>query len=285
MKSSLIVTLGIVALALFATAAGAQTTNFNQVQHIETALNHLTVIDLGEPVITLAVADPDAFQVERHDDKVFLKPLKEGASTNLFVWTASRELSYELDPAGDLQKMNVLIRNVPPAIPARIAMAAEPTDQEIRKVASLVLTQALMGTEEIARDGSKVATDRVTVELEQVFRSKDQLYLRYSITNSTRFPFRVTAPDVYEPEPTQVPISLLSLRDHQLSSQTFATFKVKQGASIPVMHAESQTRDLAAGQKTSGIVSIRSAQGNPPQLYQLNFGNDHDSPVTVEAVL
>ncbi len=29
MKSSLIVTLGIVALALFATAAGAQTTNFN----------------------------------------------------------------------------------------------------------------------------------------------------------------------------------------------------------------------------------------------------------------
>jgi len=243
------------------------------------------VIDLGEPVITLAVADPDAFQVERHDNKVFLKPLKEGASTNLFVWTATRQLSYELDPAGDLQKMNVLIRNAPSAVPARIAMATEPTDQDIQKIASLVLTQALMGTEEIARDGSKVATDRVTVELEQVFRAKDQLYLRYSITNSTRFPFRVTVPDVHEPEPTQVPISLLSLRDHQLSSQTFATFKAKQGASIPVLHAESQTRDLTPGQKTTGVVSIRSAQQNPPQIYQLNFGNDHDSPVTVEAVL
>lgn len=285
MKSSLIGTLGIVALALFATAAGAQTTNFNQVQHIETALNHLTVIDLGEPVVTLAVADPDAFQVERHDDKVFLKPLREGASTNLFVWTASRELSYELDPAGDLQNMNVLIRNLPPAVPARTAMAAEPTDQEIQKIASLVLTQALMGTEEIARDGSKVATDRVTVELEQVFRAKDQLYLRYSITNSTRFPFRVTAPDIHEPEPTQVPISLLSLRDHQLSSQTFAAFRVKQGASIPLLHAESETRDLAPGQKTTGVVSIHSIQGNPPQIYQLNFGNDRDLPVTVEAVL
>jgi len=280
MKSSLIT-----ALALFATAAGAQTTNFNQVQHIETALNHLTVIDLGESVVTLAVADPDAFQVERHDDKVFLKPLREGASTNLFVWTASRELSYELDPAGDLQNMNVLIRNLPSAVPARTAMVAEPNDQEIQKIASLVLTQALMGTEEIARDGSKMASDRVTVELEQVFRAKDQLYLRYSITNSTRFPFRVTSPDVREPEPTQVPISLLSLRDHQLSSQTFAAFRVKQGASIPVVHAESQTRDLAPGQKTTGIVSIRNAQQNPPQIYQLNFGNDHDSPVTVEAVL
>ena len=275
----------ITALALFATAAGAQTTNFNQVPHIETALNHLTVIDLGEPVITLAVADPDAFQVERHDDKVFLKPLSEGASTNLFVWTATRQLSYELDPAGDLQKMNVLIRNAPPAVPVRTAMAAEPTDQNIQKIASLVLTQALMGTEAIARDGSKVASGRVTVELEQVFRAKDQLYLRYSITNSTRFPFRVTAPDVREPQPTQVPISLLSLRDHQLSSQTFATFKAKQGASIPVVHAESQTRDLAPGHKTTGIVSIRSAQQNPPQMFQLNFGNDHGSPVTVEAVL
>ncbi|MHB1935024.1 MAG: TrbG/VirB9 family P-type conjugative transfer protein [Acidobacteriaceae bacterium] len=275
----------ITALALFATAAGAQTTNFNQVPHIETALNHLTVIDLGEPVTTLAVADPDAFQVERHDDKVFLKPLKEGASTNLFVWTATRQLSYELDPAGDLQKMNVLIRNAPSAVPARIAMATEPTDQDIQKIASLVLTQALMGTEEIARDGSKAANDRVTVELEQVFRAKDVLYLRYSITNSTRFPFRITAPDVREPQPTQVPISLLSLRDHQLSSQTFATFKTKPGASIPVMHAESQTRDLAPGQKTTGIVSIPSAQQNPPHIYQLIFGSDHDFPVTVEAVL
>ena len=273
------------ALALFATAAGAQTTNFNQVQHIETALNHLTVIDLGEPVTTLAVADPDAFQVERHDDKVFLKPLREGASTNLFVWTATRQLSYELDPAGDLQKMNVLIRNAPPAVPVRTAMAAEPTDEDIQKIASLVLTQALLGTEEIARDGSKVASGRVTVELEQVFRAKDQLYLRYSITNSTRFPFRITAPDVREPQPTQAPISLLGLRDHQLSSRTFATFKTKPGASIPVMHAESQTRDLASGQKTTGIVSIPSAQQNPPQIYQLNFGNDHGSPVTVEAVL
>ena len=275
----------IAARALFATAAGAQTTSFNQVQHIETALNHLTVIDLGEPVVTLAVADPDAFQVERHDDKVFLKPLREGASTNLFVWTASRELSYELDPAGDLQKMNVLIRNAPPAMPAHTAIATEPTDQEIQKIASLVLTQALMGTEEIARDGSKMASDHVTVDLERVFRAKDQLYLRYSITNSTRFPFRITAPDVCEPQPTQVPISLLSLRDHQLSSQTFAAFRVKQGASIPLLHAESQTRDLAPGQKTTGVVSIRSAPQNPPHIYQLNFGNDHDSPVTVEAVL
>src|SRR5260370_10288429 len=99
----------LVALATTSLSACAQTTNFNQIQHIETALNHLTVVDLGEPVINLAVAEPDAFEIERHDDKVFIKPLREGVSTNLFIWTAARQLTYEIDPAGDGAKMNVIV--------------------------------------------------------------------------------------------------------------------------------------------------------------------------------
>ena len=59
-------------------AAGAQTTSQSQIRHIETSLNHLTVLEFGESVTTLAIADPDSFQVERHDDKVFVKPLRQG---------------------------------------------------------------------------------------------------------------------------------------------------------------------------------------------------------------
>ena len=134
-------------LALAAINAAAQSTNFNQIQHIETALNHLTVIDLAEPIVTVAVADPDSIQIERHDDKVFIKPLKDGVSTNLFIWTASRQIAYEIDPAGDLAKMNVIVRNAPPSAehkPNHEAEKSEPSDQEIQKIASLVLTQALM---------------------------------------------------------------------------------------------------------------------------------------------
>lgn len=96
--------------ALAVAAAGAQTTNQNQIRHLQTSLNHLTVLEFDEPVSTLAVADPDSFEVERHDDKVFVKPVREGVATNLFVWTASRQLSFELDPAGQLAKMDVLKR-------------------------------------------------------------------------------------------------------------------------------------------------------------------------------
>ncbi len=167
--------LTILSLALVAVAARAQSTSQSQIRHIETSMNHLTVLEFGESVTTLAIADPDSFQVERHDDKVFLKPLREGVSTNLFVWTASRELSYELDPAGQLAQMDVLVRAEPVPNPHTGTQAsAEPSDTEIRKIASLVLTQAMMGVEDIVHDAEKRATGRVEVDLEQVYRAKDR---------------------------------------------------------------------------------------------------------------
>jgi Conjugal transfer protein len=273
-------------VALAVAVAGAQTTSQNQIRHVETSLNHLTVLEFGEPVSTIAVADTDSFRVEHHDDKVFVEPLREGVATNLFIWTESRQLTYELDPAGQLATMDVLIRTEPTPKPHAVATASGgPSDVEIRKMASLVLAQAMMGVQDVARDGVKPVADRVQVDLEQVYRAKDQLYIRYSVSNQTKQPFRLTTPDVSAPLPTQLPISLLSLRNHQLSNQTFDAFKAKSGSTITVVQAESVARDLAPGEKTTGVLSIGSPQSNPPQLFQLNFGSDQGKPLTVEAVL
>ena len=278
--------LTMMSLALAVAAAGAQTTRPSQIRHIETSLNHLTVLEFGEPVTTLAIADPDSFQVERHDDKVFVKPLREGVSTNLFVWTASRELSYELDPAGQLAAMDVLVRAEPaPNSHTSARAAAVPSDAEIRKIASLVLTQAMMGVEDIAHDADKRPADRVEVSLEQVFRAKDRMYIRYSVVNQTNAPFRVTTPDASAPLPTEQPVSLVSLRNHQITSRTFAAFKVKQGSNLPVVQAESVTRDLAPGEKTTGVISISTSPATEPQIYQLSFGADQNGSLKVEAVL
>jgi hypothetical protein len=272
-----------VALAATSLSAFAQTTNFNQVQHIETALDHMTVIDLGEPVLNLAVALPEAFEIERHDDKVFIRPLRSDVSTNLFIWTSARQLCYEIDQAGDPAKMNVIVRNAP--VPAARIATAEDDDRNIQKIAPLALTQALMGTEGIIHENSKASASNVLVELNQVFRSKTEIYIRYTVTNQSKAPFRLTIPDVYQPAPTQTPISVVSLRDHQLSSQTFAAFKSKQGPSVPVAQAESQVQDLQPGQKATGVISIHGSQNNPPQLYQLRFGSSQTGAITVETVL
>jgi len=142
-----------------------------------------------------------------------------------------------------------------------------------------------MGVEEIAHDETKPPADRVQVALEQVYRTKDQLYIRYSVTNQTKVPFRVTTPDVCAPLPTEQPISLVSLKNHQITSQTFAAFKARNVSAIPVTQAETGTRDIAPGEKTTGVISIESSTGNVPQIYQLNFGADQNGPLKVEVVL
>ena len=85
-----------------------------EVIHVATALDHLTVLEFGEPVTMAATGSP-AFQIERHDDKVFIKPLKAGASTDLFVWTASRRFAYELEPPGEVKNMNFAVDSRVPA--------------------------------------------------------------------------------------------------------------------------------------------------------------------------
>jgi hypothetical protein len=182
--------------------------------------------------------------------------------------------------------MDVLVRAEPAPKPTTSAQAsAEVPDGEIRKIASLVLTQTMMGVEDIVHDAEKLATGRVEVDLEQVYRAKDRIYIRYSVTNQTKFPFRVTTPDVCAPVPTEHPISLLSLRNHQITPRTLTAFKAKQVSSIEVIEAEAASRNLAPGAKTAGVISIGTSTGNPPQIYQLNFGADQNGPLKVEAVL
>jgi hypothetical protein len=271
--------------------AEAQTTGQGQIRHVETSINHLTVLEFGEPVTTLAIGDADSFQIERHEDKVFIKPLQPGVATNLFVWTASREVSYELDPAGSLASMDVSIHTDPAPNPRTSAQSnAYLSEEKIHKIASLVLTQTLAGAEDIVQDSTKTERNHVQVVIEQIYRSGDQIYIRYSITNRTDAPFRVTTPTVCAQTPSQNTVALASLHNHQLKRKTYASLKARRGIALDVAQAESSPRDLAPGEKATGVISIKGTDGNQSRLYQLNFGLmnsglGQNRPVTAEAVL
>ena len=187
---------------------------------------------------------------------------------------------------GQLAAMDVLVRTEPASNQhANARASAEPTDAEIRKIASLVLTQAMMGVEDIAHDAEKRAAGRVEVDLEQVYRAKDRIYIRYSIANRTTRSVpghdsgcMRSAPDRaahFARESQESPDQLPDLRGLQSAA----------GFWHQVMQAESGTRDLAPGEKTTGVISIESSAGNPPQIYQLNFGADQNGPLKVEVVL
>ena len=135
------------------------------------------------------------------------------------------------------------------------------------------------------QESTKVESNRVQVALDQVYRTGDQIYIRYSITNRTEAPYRVTIPAVYAQTPGKNVVSLVSLRNHQLKRKTYASFKTHRGVALDVAQAEFTPRDLAPGEMATGVIGIKCTDGNQSRLYQLNFGVDRNRPVTAEAVL
>ncbi len=270
-------------IALFALTAKAQNINFSDVQHIHTALNHLTVIDLGEPIQFVAAADPDSFQIERAGDKVLLQPLKDGTSTNLIIWTASKQVSYELDAPGDVAKMNILVRNLPPS--AR-AVSVASTQKERQQIAATATTQAMLGAQDIVADQpSKDSSNAVTASIVRVLRTSDGTYLQYEIVNHSAAPFRVTMPSVTQLTPTQTPVSLLALRNHQVSPQTLSTFKAKLDGTSIALTGQVQQADLQPGASTTGYVLIRAFSGSTPEIYRFDFGSTTSGPLVDTVVI
>src|SRR6185295_18030929 len=141
MPTLMILLLFVMAAAAPSQRIEAQFPDRTKITRVETTMNHLTVIELAEPV-TLAAAGSPLFKIERRDNKVFIQPLEEGSSTNLFVWTASGRWSYELVPAVSPATMHFAIdqqavpisqsrETVPPDNPASDAGAVRSFAEEM----------------------------------------------------------------------------------------------------------------------------------------------------------
>jgi hypothetical protein len=239
--------------------------NGNQVIHVATALEHLTVLEFGEPVVMAAVGSAD-FQIERHQDKVFVKPLKQGVSTDLFVWTASRRFTYELEASGEIKDMNVVLDH---RIAAETASKAPPS---LEDVADTVLTRALLGAERIDSSYIKDAKDQPTLRVEQVFRTRNTLYIQYSLRNTTLRPYQVRDPAIYQLDALRPSVSPISFHNVQLSeaaARKFGLLQVRRRIQVVKSQAEKET--LNPGETTQGVIAVREQLASPAIL-QLLFG-------------
>src|SRR6476660_5912006 len=97
MKRTLIL-IAIATLTVFGQKIETQTPDRNRVARLGTTQDHLSVIELSEPVKQVGSCSL-LFKCVWREHKVFIQPLEPGARTNLFIWTASGRLSYELVPA------------------------------------------------------------------------------------------------------------------------------------------------------------------------------------------
>jgi len=258
-------------LTMYAVVTSADELKVNQpgpgeVIHVATALDHLTVLEFGEPV-TMAAAGSPAFQIERHEDKVFIKPLKAGASTDLFVWTASRRFAYELEPPGEVKNMNFAFDSRVPA-----PKPASDSKEQMNDIADMMLTRAFLGAERVDSTSIRDAKDRITVRIEHVFQSRNTLYIHYSIRNQSARPYRVTTPVIAEALAPRATISVMSFHHVQLDDQMLRRLGELRERPLSPARAEVEKEDLQPGEETQGVVAIRE-QVVAPTIFQLTFGS------------
>ena len=234
------------------------------VVHVATALNHLTILEFHEPV-TMAAAGSADFQIERQENKVFVKPMKSGASTDLFVWTASRRFAYELETTQEVKNMNFAIDNSAP-VPVAHLVVSPSTDQ----LADLMLTRAFLGAVEITSVNTRPPKNQVGVRVEQVFRTRSSVYIHYTIENNSKSSYHVAAPSAYQLQGDLSSISLPSFAHKQLDPRLSEKLASTQNVSLPIAHAESAAEDLGPGEATQGVVAIRQDL-NSPAIVHLVF--------------
>jgi len=244
--------------------------------HVATALNHLTVLEFHEPV-TMAAAGSSDFQIERQEDKVFIKPTKSGASTDLFVWTASRSFAYELETTAEVKNMNVSVDN---PLPPPAALPNPAFSPHVEEFADMMLTRAFLGAIDITPANPRAPKVTVRVRIQQVFRTKTSIYVHYSIENDGRSAYHITTPDAFELQAGYSPLSLPSFAHKQLDPRLIENLSDIHSVSLPVPHAETASEDLAPGESTEGVVAIRQNLTSPA-VVQLVF----DSQVKATFVL
>src|SRR5579863_2734911 len=178
----------------------------SQIIHLKTALNHLTVIELREPVIQVATGS-QSFKVEWRENKVFVQPTESDASTNLFIWTASERLNYELEPAGDVATMDFAVDQMPLAQPKPASVTPPPQPSP---------TEILLAGKLVRLESSRPTRKPVEVTICDLYEGDGRVLVRYAVRNRGTHAYDVSTPKVYALAGARYPQSLYGLVDSQL---------------------------------------------------------------------
>ena len=251
-----------------------------QILHVQTALNHLTVLDLTEPVSTVAVGSP-LFKVEWRENKVFIQPTEPNVATNLFVWTASGRFNYELDPAGPVPQMDFAIDQTlaeAPAAALSVNRSGKPSDPSPAEV--------LIEAKPVRLYGSIPEKNRVVVYLTDLLEHDGQVFIRYTIRNESPKAYVPGAPQVVALNAPKYRESLYALSNSQLSPDAAARLKCSGETRIEMAKGEVRSPRIEPGQETTGIVAIKLPPMHAkPTVLRLVFLGSPRGPINATLVL
>jgi hypothetical protein len=250
-----------------------ETSNRTRIVHLKTALNHLTVIEVGEPVVEVATGSP-SFKVEWRENKVFVQPTEADAATNLFIWTASQRLNYELEPAGSVATMDFAVDQAPVHSPEPV----KPASTSSQPSASQSMADLLIKGKPVRILASRHTTSRlVEVWISDLYEKDDRLLIRYAVCNHGEKPYRLNTPQVFQLDGVRSPQSLYSFVNSQLGDGQVSKLKIKEETPVKVLDGQLQSASIAPGEEAVGVVTLQLASTSTPTILRLQFSSPDQS--------
>ncbi len=276
------------AVPLWAQKIETATPNRDRVVPIHTALDHLTVIEVGEPVVTVATGSA-AFKVEWRDNKVFVEPTEPGVSTNLFIWTASSRMNYELESAGEVGMMDFAIDYPKPTPPPPATKVSNSSGSRVGSGDSSTKSYEIgpmLGGRPVHSESVKASGHGVDVFLKDLFEQKDTLFIRYEIRNNSNSVYVPGIPRVFALSGVHSSQSLVGRENSQLSETEAQRLKADGQAPLPVVDGKLRSTQLAPGEETVGVVEIKlPPSSQKASALRIDFSQDGRGPVAAMLVL
>jgi hypothetical protein len=247
-----------------------ETSDRTRIVHLKTALNHLTVIEVAEPVVQVAAGSP-SFKVEWRENKVFVQPTEADARTNLFIWTANQRLNYELEPASAVTDMDFAVDQAPVHVePIKPTSATPPAPPSI--------TELLLAGKPVRLLPSKQrASKPVEVWISDLYEKDGRLLIRYAVRNHSSEPYSIDTPAVYQLDGVHSPQSLYGLINSQLGDEQAAKLKAKQQTPVKVLDGQMQPTRIAPGEEAVGVVTLQMASSTHPTILRFQFPSSKQS--------
>ncbi len=250
-----------------------ETSGRTRIVHLKTALNHLTVIEVGEPVVEVATGSP-SFKVEWRENKVFVQPTEADAATNLFIWTASQRLNYELEQAGSVASMDFAVDQAPVHNPEPV----KPANTSSQPSASQSMADLLIKGKPVRMSASRHNTSKpVEVWISDLYEKDNHLLIRYAICNHGTTPYSLDTPQVFQLDGVRSPQSLYGFVNSQLSDEQISKLKISQETPVKVLDGQLQSASIAPGEETVGVVTLQVASSSAPTILRLQFPSPDQS--------
>jgi len=263
-------------VAVLAQRVQVQKPEQGKIVHIATAMNHLTVLQMSNQVLNVAVGSA-VFKVEWRENNVFIEPTEPSVATNLFVWTSQGLFSYELEPPGPVSEMDfALEQTTADAVPVKpsIAPAKEPSPSEV-----------LARSMPVRMYGSHSDKNQVVIYLNDLVHQNGALWVRYTIENHTDKAYSPAQPQVVALNAVHYRQSLYALTNCQLSPDEAKRVKSEGQTFVEVKRSLEKLPPIAPGQEAIGIVAITLPQGqSEPTVLRFLFAGSKD-PITATLVL